>query len=46
VARLRALGYVYVAVDLAGLQPGSANLLLTLGRRREPASPGHGRDGR
>ena len=46
VARLRALGYVYVAVDLAGLQPGSANLLLTLGRKREPARPDHGRDGR
>lgn len=35
VTRLRELGYVYVAVDLAGLQPGSANLLLTLGRRRD-----------
>ena len=46
VARLRALGYVYVAVDLAGLQPGSANLLLTLGRKREPARPDHGADGR
>jgi len=32
VARLRELGYVYVAVDLAGLQSGSANLLLKLGR--------------
>lgn len=31
-ARLRELGYVYVAVDLAGLQSGSANLLLRLGR--------------
>jgi uncharacterized protein len=28
VARLRELGYVYVAVDLAGFQSGSANLLL------------------
>ncbi len=33
VARLRALGYVYVTVDLAGFQSGSANLLLALGRR-------------
>jgi len=31
VARFRELGYVYVAVDLAGFQSGSANLLL---RRR------------
>jgi uncharacterized protein len=31
VARLRELGYVYVAVDLAGFQSGSANLLLGLG---------------
>jgi pyridinium-3,5-biscarboxylic acid mononucleotide sulfurtransferase len=29
VARLRELGYVYVAVDLGGFQSGSANLLLT-----------------
>lgn len=28
VARFRQLGYVYVAVDLAGFQSGSANLLL------------------
>ena len=28
VARLRELGYVYVAVDLGGFQSGSANLLL------------------
>ena len=35
VARLRDLGYLYVAVDLAGLQPGSANLLLTLGRKHD-----------
>ena len=34
-ARFRALGYVYVAVDVAGLQSGSANLLLTLGRARD-----------
>jgi pyridinium-3,5-biscarboxylic acid mononucleotide sulfurtransferase len=32
VARFRELGYVYVAVDLAGLQSGSANLVLKLGR--------------
>jgi uncharacterized protein len=32
VARLRELGYLYVAVDLAGLQSGSANLLLNLTR--------------
>jgi uncharacterized protein len=30
VARLRQLGYVYVTVDLAGFQSGSANLLLRL----------------
>jgi uncharacterized protein len=35
VTRFRELGYVYVAVDLAGLQSGSANLLLTLGRTRD-----------
>jgi uncharacterized protein len=33
VARLRELGYLYVAVDLAGFQSGSANLLLGLTRR-------------
>lgn len=33
VARLRELGYVYIAVDLAGLQSGSANLLLALSAR-------------
>jgi pyridinium-3,5-biscarboxylic acid mononucleotide sulfurtransferase len=32
VMRLRELGYVYVTMDLAGLQSGSANLLLKLGR--------------
>jgi len=32
VARLRELGYVYITVDLAGFQSGSANLLLKLGR--------------
>jgi uncharacterized protein len=32
VARFRELGYVYVAVDLAGFQSGSANLLLKPGR--------------
>jgi uncharacterized protein len=35
VARFRELGYFYVAVDLAGFQSGSANLLL--GLRRPPA---------
>jgi uncharacterized protein len=33
VTRFRELGYLYVAVDLAGLQSGSANLLLQLKRR-------------
>ncbi len=32
VTRLRELGYLYVAVDLAGFQSGSANLLLALDR--------------
>jgi uncharacterized protein len=32
VTRLRALGYVYVALDLGGLQSGSANRLLDLSR--------------
>jgi uncharacterized protein len=32
VTRFRELGYLYVAVDLAGFQSGSANLLLGLGR--------------
>jgi pyridinium-3,5-biscarboxylic acid mononucleotide sulfurtransferase len=32
VTRLRELGYLYVAVDLAGFQSGSANLLLNLRR--------------
>lgn len=32
VTRLRALGYVYVALDLDGLQSGSANRLLALSR--------------
>ncbi len=31
VRRFRELGYVYVAVDLAGFQSGSANILLKLG---------------
>ena len=35
VTRLRQLGYVYVAVDLAGFQSGSANLLLNLRRRAD-----------
>src|SRR5499433_676378 len=33
-ARFRELGYVYVAVDLAGLQSGSANLVLNVGRTK------------
>ncbi|HKB24412.1 MAG TPA: ATP-dependent sacrificial sulfur transferase LarE [Methylomirabilota bacterium] len=33
VKRFRELGYLYVAVDLAGFQSGSANLLLALGRK-------------
>jgi uncharacterized protein len=33
-ARFRELGYAYVALDLAGFQSGSANLLLALGSRR------------
>lgn len=33
VTRFRELGYLYVAVDLAGFQSGSANLLLNLGRK-------------
>ena len=36
VKRLRELGYVYVAVDLAGFQSGSANLLL----KRPPRASG------
>jgi len=32
VTRFRELGYVYVALDLAGFQSGSANLLLRLGK--------------
>ncbi len=38
VRRFRALGYLYVAVDLAGFQSGSANLLLAR-ELRAPASP-------
>lgn len=34
VGRFRELGYVYVAVDLAGFQSGSANLLLRPGQAR------------
>jgi uncharacterized protein len=30
VKRLRELGYIYVTLDLAGFQSGSANLLLNL----------------
>ena len=33
VARLREIGYLYVAVDLAGFQSGSANLLLGVRRK-------------
>ena len=36
VSRLRELGYFYVALDLAGFQSGSANLLL----RSRPKTPG------
>ena len=32
VRRFRELGYLFVTVDLAGFQSGSANLLLNLGR--------------
>lgn len=56
VARLRALGYTYVAVDLAGFQSGSANLILGRGlggslppegsRGASPRSEGTGRSGR
>ena len=42
VGKLRALGYVYVTVDLAGFQSGSANLLLGLGGR-PPSIPATGR---
>jgi uncharacterized protein len=34
VARLRELGYIYIALDLAGFQSGSANLLLNVTRPR------------
>jgi len=33
VKRLRELGYIYVALDLAGFQSGSANLIASLGRK-------------
>jgi len=33
VSRLRELGYLYVTVDLAGFQSGSANLLLAMKKR-------------
>jgi uncharacterized protein len=36
--RFRELGYLYVAVDLAGFQSGSANLLLSLGGGLRPPS--------
>src|SRR5216683_4643185 len=38
--RFRELGYVYVAVDLAGFQSGSANLALTLQKRGETRAAG------
>src|SRR5438445_12141072 len=33
VTHFREIGYIYVTVDLAGFQSGSANLLLSLGRK-------------
>jgi uncharacterized protein len=46
VARFRSLGYLYVAVDLAGFQSGSANRILAGGLRRAagtaPEAPGGG----
>jgi len=42
VRRLRELGYVYVAVDLAGFQSGSANLVLERPRRAAPPEPAGG----
>jgi uncharacterized protein len=39
VARLRELGYLYVALDLAGFQSGSANLLLGAGPGRAGRAP-------
>lgn len=43
VARLRELGYVYVALDLAGFQSGSANLVVGLAKARPPGAPTDGR---
>ena len=40
--RFRELGYVYVAVDLAGFQSGSANLALTLQKRGGTRAAGEG----
>jgi uncharacterized protein len=40
VARFRELGYLYVAVDLAGFQSGSANLILGGGLRPPSSSEG------
>jgi hypothetical protein len=40
VARLRELGYTYVAVDLAGFQSGSANFVLGGGLRPPSDAPG------
>ncbi len=42
VTKLRALGYVYVTVDLAGFQSGSANLLLRVKRTTPPTTQGEG----
>jgi pyridinium-3,5-biscarboxylic acid mononucleotide sulfurtransferase len=44
--RFRELGYLYVTIDLAGFNSGSANLLLNLQRSRTPSpSPVTGRVG-
>ena len=40
--KLRELGYIYVTVDLAGFQSGSANLLLGLKRPSAGGQGGHG----
>ena len=39
VRRFRELGYLFVTVDLAGFQSGSANLLLSLGRAKGAGGP-------
>jgi uncharacterized protein len=43
--RFRELGYLYVTVDLAGFQSGSANLLLNLRRAPRPGAAEPGRTG-